>query len=331
MQIPDLSPPPLEGEGGRLPIPVNIISGFLGSAKTTAIIRLLEQKQPGERWAIVVNEFGKVSIDGQTLQSKSIMGSVFDISGGCICCSAKIYLKENLEKIVETDNFDRIIIEPSGLGGIEMVSEIVASIPALKLMPVICMLDITGLVHLKFMRNLIYQSQISMADRIVFSKCDLVDSPDKLEELRMKFNSLFPEKSNSLLSVQLSLLLLSSADRLNSGNEKTGRTYIPSHQLTDSNYTEQVFSFAGNCVINLNKLREECQSNQAIIRVKGHIHLPEGWMLFNYTLTGIDVKPCETQQNNELIIISEKSETQNIQKQLNLISGNSINTPLSFR
>ena len=57
-------------------IPVNIISGFLGAGKTTEIIRLLGLKPAGENWAIIINEFGKISIDGQTLQSESSRGTV---------------------------------------------------------------------------------------------------------------------------------------------------------------------------------------------------------------------------------------------------------------
>ena len=82
-------------------IPVNIISGFLGSGKTTAIINLLRQKTTDEQWAVIINEFGKISIDSQTLRSiTSDTGTVFDISGGCICCSARGYFQENLEKII---------------------------------------------------------------------------------------------------------------------------------------------------------------------------------------------------------------------------------------
>jgi len=100
---------------------VHIISGFLGAGKTITILRIFEQKKLQENWAILVNEFSKISIDGQILKSRSVAGSVYDIAGGCICYSAKAYLCENLEKIVETGKFNRIIIEPSGLGGIEIL------------------------------------------------------------------------------------------------------------------------------------------------------------------------------------------------------------------
>ena len=124
-------------------IPVNIISGFLGSGKTTAIISQLNHKANDENWAVIINEFGKISIDSQTLRSSSQSGKVFEISGGCICCSAKGYFKENLEKILQEGNYSRIIIEPTGLGGIDVVAEIVNANEGLRLMPVICMVDIT--------------------------------------------------------------------------------------------------------------------------------------------------------------------------------------------
>jgi len=86
-------------------IPVHIISGFLGAGKTTMIIRLLGRKPETENWAIIINEFGKISIDAQTLQSKSAEGSLYEISGGCICCSAKGYFAENLDKIVRAKGY----------------------------------------------------------------------------------------------------------------------------------------------------------------------------------------------------------------------------------
>ena len=61
-------------------IPVNIISGFLGAGKTTAILKLLSQKANDELWAVVINEFGKISIDTKTLQSASDSEDVYEIA-----------------------------------------------------------------------------------------------------------------------------------------------------------------------------------------------------------------------------------------------------------
>jgi len=175
-------------------IPVHIISGFLGAGKTTAIIRILSRKPAGENWAIIINEFGKISIDGQTLQSESAEGSVFEITGGCICCSAKGYFQENLEKITLQNRFHRIIIEPSGLGGIDHITELVRKHPALQLMPVVCIVDIAMTRHPRLKMLPIYKAQVQQADLILFSKTELVGE-NELIELADQFSADFPGKS----------------------------------------------------------------------------------------------------------------------------------------
>ncbi len=287
-------------------IPVNIISGFLGSGKTTAIIRLLGQKQPDECWAIVVNEFGKVSIDGQTLQSKSAVGSVFDISGGCICCSARGYFKENLEKIIESGNFNRIIIEPSGLGGIEMVSEIVKTLPDLLLMPAICIVDITGFENPKFQKNLIYQDQIRKADHLVFSKCDLLENSMEQERLINKFTNLFPEKPYHLrLSINDLDLIVPNCEKqyYTQDKNKSQFSFAETQGLAAHCYLENFVEFGPEVIFCLEKLQLFLRNHQSIIRTKGYIRTKSGWNLFNYTLTGYSADACEERKANNLVII----------------------------
>ena len=77
-----------------LAVPTNIITGFLGSGKTSTILSLLKSKPSCERWAILVNEFGQIGIDGSLLNSydskdKSIF--VREIPGGCMCCTCLLY------------------------------------------------------------------------------------------------------------------------------------------------------------------------------------------------------------------------------------------------
>ena len=62
----------------------NLITGFLGSGKTTSILHLLANKDPAEKWAVLVNEFGEVGIDGALLSSSGAM--IKEIPGGCMCC-----------------------------------------------------------------------------------------------------------------------------------------------------------------------------------------------------------------------------------------------------
>lgn len=304
--------------------PVNIISGFLGSGKTSAIINLLGQKNPDERWAIVVNEFGKVSIDGQTLQSKSVSGSVFDISGGCICCSAKAYLRENLEKIVKTESFDRIIIEPSGLGGIEMVIEIVETLPELKIMPVICMVDISAINNIRLQMNMIYRVQIAKAEIVVFSKCDLITDSEVLDQLLKKFETIFPEKTHCISGLNLYPAILV-MDFLQISMNNSNQYFYENLNLTAKNYEEKHFEFNSDIVFDSEKLSNFFNGYSEIFRIKGYIQTQNGWKLFNFTTSGCTFEPCLAREKNELVIIAEKMDSGLLPDLHEIIEATSVN------
>lgn len=295
--------------GSMKSIPVNIISGFLGSGKTTAILALLKQKTSSENWAVVINEFGKISIDGQTLQSSSGTGTVFEISGGCICCSARAYFQEDLEKIVQSGKFDRIIIEPSGLGGIDMVSEIIAGRLELELLPAICLVDITAIDNPRLKINFIYKSQISRAALIVFSKCDLLVNSDIQNQQIEKFKLLFPEKMHFLcgqffLPEMLSMECL----KTQSGN-KVHFALGGSSVQTAKDFQEINLRFGAEYHFEIEKMPAFFIENPSVIRAKGHLRNLDGWNLFNYTLSGCNVEPCEPKVQNEIIFIAEKSDS----------------------
>lgn len=257
-------------------IPVNIISGFLGSGKTTAIIQLLSQKTDDEQWAVVINEFGKISIDSQTIRSSSHSGTVYDISGGCICCSARGYFYENLTKIVQAGNYSRIIIEPSGLGGIDTVSEIVGLIPELSLMPVICMVDIMTTENPRLQMNLIYKNQISKAELIIFSKCDLVNKSEQ-ERLIEKFITAFPDKQGSLAyktNLLTSLLNMDSQKKIKINQFRLLSS--TNKGLSDSNYHQKNYRFNANIIFDLNLLTNFFIQHPFIIRGKGHVRTENG-------------------------------------------------------
>lgn len=285
-------------------IPVNIITGFLGSGKTTAIINLLQQKSAKERWAVIVNEFGKISIDSQTIRSKSEAGEVYEIVGGCICCSAQDYLHENLDKISNSGKYGRIIIEPSGLGGAEMVSEIVNSEKSLKLMQVICLVDILGIENARLQLNMIYRLQIQTADIIVFSKCDLLKETALTEKALLRFNSLYPGKPNCLSSQKLNPGILDL--ELQSRENAPKFQMVTSVDITDKNYQQVCLNFSAERYFSLEKLRDLIADNPSVIRAKCHINTMNGWVLLNYSLSGCEYESCIEKKQNELIFILER-------------------------
>ena len=92
----------------------NLITGFLGSGKTTSILHLLANKDPAEKWAVLVNEFGEVGIDGALLADSGAM--VKEIPGGCMCCVNGLPMQVGLNTLLRQGKPDRLLIEPTGLG-----------------------------------------------------------------------------------------------------------------------------------------------------------------------------------------------------------------------
>jgi G3E family GTPase len=295
-------------------IPVHVISGFLGAGKTTAIIQLLKQKRADEQWAIVVNEFGRIAIDGQTLRSSSQKAEVFDITGGCICCSAKVYLGENLDAIIGSGVYNRIIIEPSGLGGIDMVAEIVGSKPVLELKPVICMVDLLTAGIRKIQMIPVYRQQIIKSDIIVFTKTDLITDEKEFDELVRNFNVHFPDAYVYTQSALIDSELLNEIPEKKALQSKQRIFHFNKGNDTDKaiqadNYFKKSCIFDAVVQFDAQKLKKWLQQHPEILRAKGYFRDKDGWKLLNYTLTHCHFEICESRLKSELVIIAEKSET----------------------
>jgi len=95
-------------------VATNIISGFLGVGKTTAILTLFANKPASEKWAVLVNEYGKIGIDCHIYHANGI--TVKEIPGGCICCAQGLPLLMAVNRLLRETKPDRLIIESSGIG-----------------------------------------------------------------------------------------------------------------------------------------------------------------------------------------------------------------------
>ena len=96
-------------------IPLNLITGFLGVGKTTAILNLLSQRPEGEKWAILVNEFGHIGIDQEAFELEDGI-QVKELVGGCVCCTLASQFTPTLLRLIHLAQPDRILVEPTGLG-----------------------------------------------------------------------------------------------------------------------------------------------------------------------------------------------------------------------
>ncbi len=96
-------------------IPATVITGFLGSGKTTMIRHLLDNAD-GRRIALVINEFGETGVDGDLLKGCCAEDDIIELSNGCICCTVADDFLPTMEKLLaRPDRFDHIVIETSGL------------------------------------------------------------------------------------------------------------------------------------------------------------------------------------------------------------------------
>ncbi len=286
--------------------PVHLITGFLGAGKTTAILRFFDTKPTGENWAILINEFGKISIDGQTLRSKSSEGSVFEISGGCICCSAQGYLNENLQEIIAQNKFDRILIEPSGLGGIDLLTDLVIKYKDLHLMPVVCLVDLAMTRHPRLLMAPIFRDQIEKADLILFSKLDQL-TEDELKNHLLTFHANFPDiRCETYSLVEFDLLV--AGTRLPARGKQQTWKWHPDVQAKEEHWQSFCLKIPKIISLDPQTLKKILAEEKSILRAKGYIYTAEGWVLFNYTLTGISADRCAPRSSAELVIIYDSSE-----------------------
>jgi G3E family GTPase len=172
-------------------IPANIITGFLGVGKTTAITHLLQCKPADEVWSVLVNEFGEIGIDGALL--KDTNAHVREVPGGCICCVAGLPMKIALNMMIAKTRPDRIIIEPTGLGHPE---EIINTLTGeyydtvLDLRATITLVDARKLGDERYAGNANFKDQIAVADVLIANKTDLYSPADqaRFDALVASFN-----------------------------------------------------------------------------------------------------------------------------------------------
>jgi len=97
-------------------IPTHLIAGPLGAGKTTLIRHLLAQKPAGERWAVLINEFGQIGLDAALLEQGDDGIAMAEVAGGCLCCVNGAPFQVGLGRLLRKARPDRLLIEPSGLG-----------------------------------------------------------------------------------------------------------------------------------------------------------------------------------------------------------------------
>ena len=115
-------------------VPVLLLTGYLGSGQTTLLNKILANKK-GIKFAVIVNDIGEVNIDAALIEKGGVVGqkddSLVSLQNGCICCTLKMDLVEQLKEIVDMKRFDYIVIEASGICEPAPIAQTICSIPSL--------------------------------------------------------------------------------------------------------------------------------------------------------------------------------------------------------
>ncbi|MGB3656181.1 MAG: GTP-binding protein [Rivularia sp. (in: cyanobacteria)] len=167
--------------------PVTIITGFLGSGKTTLLNQILTNRQ-NLKIAVLVNEFGEINIDSQLLVS--IDRDMMLLSNGCICCTINASLIDAVNKVLERNNIDYIVIETTGLAEpIPLMMTFTSSNlrDVTRLDSILTVVDAENFNSDRF-ESKIALEQVIYGDIIILNKIDLV-SDAKLQEVEEYINS----------------------------------------------------------------------------------------------------------------------------------------------
>lgn len=170
-------------------LPMTVLGGFLGAGKTTLLNRLLHR---GERYAVLVNDFGDINIDASLIRSRD--ATTLQLANGCVCCTLADGFMQALDRVLALDPPPQaLLVETSGVGDPWRVAEFAFIEPRLELAAVIGLVDTASFFQQledSYIADTV-ASQLRRCDLILLNKADLVDSAT-LEAVRQRVERLWP-------------------------------------------------------------------------------------------------------------------------------------------
>jgi G3E family GTPase len=275
--------------------PVHVIAGFLGVGKTTVLLDLLTRLSPKEKGAVLVNEWGEVSLDSSVIESQGSSVEIADVSGGCICCTAGAAFDKALDMIMNEVEPDRIFIEPSGVAKPGDIIDLARShdqAERFALRPVIGLVDPARFLLPNIMRMPLYRNQVESSQILVANRCDTVDQ-ETISAFLEKANRLYPPKAAVFTTShgKLPLEVLDIETASDSGAPRSlPRRHTPEgEESTDHEFAQNGWVWPHVTCFSDTLLREFFEqlstdpeaSEPKLERVKGIFHTDRGWFLMD--------------------------------------------------
>ena len=169
--------------------PCTLLTGFLGSGKTTLINQLLTFKTANEvmtdeRWALLINEFGQIGIDAQLIDHADEQLAIREVSGGCICCTSQLPLQIALTRLLADHHPQRLIIEPTGLAHPKSLLQQLTEPhwqTSLSLHAIIGVMSAQQWQQPKYRHHDGYQAHILHADYVVINRYEVLNKTEKAQ------------------------------------------------------------------------------------------------------------------------------------------------------
>ena len=301
--------------------------GFLGVGKTTAILDLIKQKSKNETWAVLVNEFGKIGIDGAIYANAGVI--VKEVAGGCLCCAVGLPFQVSINRLLKEVRPDRLLIEPTGLGHPKKVLDMLvsgANQAVLDVRASICLVDPEKLKDSRYTTHETYIDQIALADVLVANKMDLADSvainlfhqwvesscPEKVMVAHTQQGQLAvswldlqrnPQRQASFPNAH-NITQLSSADNAD---------YEPSNKADGYQSWGHIFP-AHSCFEY--KALNDFLSQLKVERIKGILKTNKGWFIINGIDDNIKYSPATAIDSSRIEIIANLNHLQDISAKL---------------
>ncbi|USZ15742.1 GTP-binding protein [Moraxella sp. FZFQ2102] len=298
--------------------PTTIITGFLGAGKTTLLNTLITHKLSDDKWVLLINEFGKIGIDGSLITQDDDI-TIKEVSGGCICCTGQLPLQIALVRLLGDHKPSRLIIEPTGLAHPdELLGQLGAAHwqASLKLQAVLCVVAGTQWQQDKYRTHDGYIAHVRHADVVLCNRTDGID----VAALSAWIRAINPHAKiildgadddlQALLDLPHHSTLPARTVALGAPNQPANNTPADAPISLPYRYHERIgehhvggWRLPAEWQFDSYDLQKWLLSRPNYLRIKGIIHTTEGWLMLNIAPDGISISDTDERADSRLEMI----------------------------